>query len=108
MDDLRPARIAPPSVLFEDNVLWNSPGGDRADFIRVLKGVRQPVFRGNIFFGSPVGLDPVPDGIEVTDPGLEKDPRGLWLRRDGKGASPSLLSEADCGPATYRPGDLTR
>ncbi len=97
-------KIPPHSVLLENNILWNGPGGEANVFARVLKGIRKADYRENVFSGSPLGLDPVPPGIAEADPGLEKDPRGLRLSRDDRGAHPPVvLSEADCGPTTYRP-----
>lgn len=53
-----------------------------------------PFYSNNIFYDGPVGIDPIPEGINVVDPQLEPDAKGIYRPVSG---SPLI----DAGDESY-------
>jgi len=55
----------------------NLVAGAVEDVVRVIAGLDDPTFEGNLFHGDALGLEDT-DGITFSDPGLEVAADGLW------------------------------
>lgn len=93
--------LPPADITFSENIVRNNIGSDGIfDLIREVVAISNPSYSGEAYFGSSLGISPVPSGIDTsTDPGLMENAQGLWLHSGGKGAQDiTRLFESDCGP----------
>ena len=73
--------------------------------IRVNLSIKETSYSGNVFYGSLLGLFPIPDGFSKIDPNLKKGNDGLYYAQEPTIGAHSLLvlEETDLGPRTYTP-----
>lgn len=99
-------QIPPVSVSFVNNLIRNNMDGDREySMIRVNQNIKETNYSGNVFYGSLLGLYPIPDGFSKIDPNLKKGNDSLYYAQDPAMGAHSLvvLKEGDVGPKTYIP-----
>lgn len=100
----------PHSANFINNIARSGLDGEGLfPVIKVVEDLVEQSYTGNLYYGSSVGLSPVPSGINYqTAPNLVQNAQGLWMDPSGRGTQGIIrLYEEDCGPV-QRVGALDR